>query len=58
MTNESQILTKMTIFSHNEHISHNHFGTFGCGLGFLNFFTFHGDSCASMELHWPMVLLA
>jgi hypothetical protein len=30
----------MVIFSHIEHILHNHFATFCCGLGFLNFLTF------------------
>jgi hypothetical protein len=30
----------MIIFSHIEHILHNHFATFRCGLGFLKFFTF------------------
>jgi hypothetical protein len=30
----------MTIFSHIEHILHNHFATFRCGLGLLNFLTF------------------
>jgi hypothetical protein len=40
MSNESQILTQMTIFSHIDHILHNHFATFCCGLGFLKFLTF------------------
>jgi hypothetical protein len=30
----------MTIFSHIEHILHNHFTTSCCGLGFLKFLTF------------------
>jgi hypothetical protein len=30
----------MVIFSHIEHILHNHFATFHCGLGFLKFLTF------------------
>jgi hypothetical protein len=30
----------MVIFSHIEHILHNHFATFYCGLGFLKFLTF------------------
>jgi hypothetical protein len=30
----------MVIFSHIEHIVHNHFTTFHCGLGFLKFLTF------------------
>jgi hypothetical protein len=30
----------MVIFSHIEHILHNYFITFHCGLGFLNFLTF------------------
>jgi hypothetical protein len=30
----------MAIFSHIEHILHNHFATFRCGLGFLKFLTF------------------
>jgi hypothetical protein len=30
----------MDIFSHIEHILHNHFATFRCGLGFLKFLTF------------------
>jgi hypothetical protein len=30
----------MAIFSHIEHILHNHFATFCCGLGFLKFLTF------------------
>jgi hypothetical protein len=30
----------MIIFSHIEHILHNHFATFHCGLGFLKFLTF------------------
>jgi hypothetical protein len=30
----------MIIFSHIEHILHNHFTTFCCGLGFLKFLTF------------------
>jgi hypothetical protein len=37
---ESQIFTQMAIFSHIEHVLHNHFATFRCGLDFLNFFTF------------------
>jgi hypothetical protein len=35
----------MVIFSHIEHILHNHFATFCCGLGFFDFFTF---------LWWPL----
>jgi hypothetical protein len=58
MTNESQIFTKMAIFSHIEHILRNHFATFRCGLGFLKFLTFHGGHCASMKLRWSMVFLA
>jgi hypothetical protein len=27
-------------FSHIEHVLHNHFASFRCGLGFLNFLTF------------------
>jgi hypothetical protein len=34
------IFTQMAIFSHVEHILHNHFATFHCGLGFLKFLTF------------------
>jgi hypothetical protein len=30
----------MAIFSHIEHILHNHFATFRCGLGVLKFLTF------------------
>jgi hypothetical protein len=30
----------MVIFSHIEHILHNHFATFCCGLGVLKFLTF------------------
>jgi hypothetical protein len=30
----------MVIFSHIEHILHNHFATFCCGLGFLKFLIF------------------
>jgi hypothetical protein len=30
----------MVIFSHIEHILHNHFATFHCGLGVLKFLTF------------------
>jgi hypothetical protein len=30
----------MVIFSNIEHILHNHFATFHCGLGFLKFLTF------------------
>jgi hypothetical protein len=30
----------MAIFSHIEHILHNHFATFHCSLGFLKFLTF------------------
>jgi hypothetical protein len=30
----------MAIFSHIEHISHNHFATFRCGPSFLKFLTF------------------
>jgi hypothetical protein len=30
----------MAIFSHIEHILHNYFATFYCGLGFLKFLTF------------------
>jgi hypothetical protein len=30
----------MAIFSFIEHILHNHFPIFHCGLGFLNFFDF------------------
>jgi hypothetical protein len=30
----------MVIFPHIEHILHNHFATFRCGLGFLKFLTF------------------
>jgi hypothetical protein len=30
----------MVIFSHIEHVLHNHFASFRCGLGFLNFLTF------------------
>jgi hypothetical protein len=30
----------MVIFSHIEHILHNHFATFRCGLDFLKFLTF------------------
>jgi hypothetical protein len=30
----------MVIFSHIEHILHNHFATFCCGPGFLKFLTF------------------
>jgi hypothetical protein len=30
----------MAIFSHIEHILHNYFATFCCGLGFLKFLTF------------------
>jgi hypothetical protein len=30
----------MVIFSHIEHILHNHFATFRCDLGFLKFLTF------------------
>jgi hypothetical protein len=40
MTNEIQFFTQMTKFSHIEHILHNHFATFYCGLGFLKFLTF------------------
>jgi hypothetical protein len=40
MSIESQIFTQMVIFSHIEHILHNHFATFCCGLGFLKFLTF------------------
>jgi hypothetical protein len=29
----------MVIFSHIEHILHNHFATFSCGLAFLKFLT-------------------
>jgi hypothetical protein len=39
MSNESQIFTQMVIFSHIEHILHNHFATFHCGHGFLKFLT-------------------
>jgi hypothetical protein len=27
-------------FSHIDHVLHNHFASFRCGLGFLNFLTF------------------
>jgi hypothetical protein len=40
MANESQIFTQMTIFSHIEHILHNHFVTFYCALGFLEILDF------------------
>jgi hypothetical protein len=30
----------MVIFSHIEHILHNHFATFRCGPGFLKFLSF------------------
>jgi hypothetical protein len=36
---ESGILTQMAIFSHIEHILHNHFATFHCPLGFLKLLT-------------------
>jgi hypothetical protein len=48
MTNESQIFTKMVIFSHIEHILRNHFATFRCGLSFLKFLTFREASYS-----WP-----
>jgi hypothetical protein len=38
--NESQIFTQMAIFSHIEHVLHNHFATFRCGLDFFEFFYF------------------
>jgi hypothetical protein len=37
---ESHFFTKIIIFSHIEHILHNHFVTFHCGLDFLKFLTF------------------
>jgi hypothetical protein len=58
IANESQIFTQIAIFSHIEHILHNHFATFRCGLFLSNSWLFHGGRCASTELHWPMVFLA
>jgi hypothetical protein len=58
ISNKSRIFTQMVIFLHIEHILHNHFATFHCGLGFWNSWLFHGGCCASMELCWPMVFLA
>jgi hypothetical protein len=49
MTNESQIFTKMIIFSHIEHILRNYFATFRCGLGFLKFLTFSWWSLCEYE---------
>jgi hypothetical protein len=40
MFNTSHIFTQLTIFSHIEHILHDHCATFRCGLGFLEFLTF------------------
>jgi hypothetical protein len=40
ISNESQNFTQMVIFLHIEHILHNYFSTFHCGLGFLKFLTF------------------
>jgi hypothetical protein len=40
MSNEIQIFTQITIFSHIMHILHNHFAPFRCALGFLKFLTF------------------
>jgi hypothetical protein len=45
ISNESQIFTQIAIFSHIEHILHNHVDTFRCGLGFLKFILFHGGHC-------------
>jgi hypothetical protein len=39
----------MAIFSHVEHILHNHFATFHCGLGFLKFMTFSWCSLRKYE---------
>jgi hypothetical protein len=39
----------MVIFSHIEHILHNHFATFHCGLGFLKFMTFSWWSLCKYE---------
>jgi hypothetical protein len=58
MTNKSQIFTQMTIFSYIEHILHNHFATFHCGLGFWNSWLFYCGHCTSMKLRWLMVFLA
>jgi hypothetical protein len=40
MTIESQFFHQIIIFSHIEHILHNHFATFRCGIGFLKFLAF------------------
>jgi hypothetical protein len=39
----------MVIFLHIEHILHNHFATFCCGIGFLKFLTFSWWSLRKYE---------
>jgi hypothetical protein len=39
-TKTKLFFTQMVIFSHTEHILHNHFSIFHCGPGFFKFLTF------------------